>query len=404
MHYPPEVLPTVRKLANEHEPAGDWMTVAQLAELVNKSPFWIRKQVDKLVPDSGESRVAGNGQQYKFFSPRALVLLREEAKKIVEAGEWMTVNEISERVGKSYNWVRSRLVERFCGTDEVRLDRKTNRPCPHFSKTVVLEIERVAKVHPDADGWYNKEQIINALPGRSDGWVEKRLPLYEALVEVRCADSGRAVCHYPPSVLADFFRQAEEFERVNKSDDWMTIEAMGRELKRSPQWVASQIRDHFPDNTGEIRRLASDNNLHLCYPPCVFRKIADASVEHPEAGDWVTLGQISKEVRKNRGWVCRKIEELFGTVSEMRRDSTNRVCKHYPPVVISRLLDEVDKFKKAEGWLTIPGIAKLISRESQWVRARVSRFNDVREMQRDHRNVPCWHYPLHVLEELRRIN
>lgn len=136
VHYPPEVFVALANIA-ENEPAVlvGWDTAPGIAYKVGKSVLWAKSQLDlysehtKMLPDA-------NNRLSRQYPPEVIdIVVGIAAELPLEAGSWLTLEEISRMLGKHRSWVQRRI-DQLEIDSEVRLDRKM-KPRVHYPDEAV---------------------------------------------------------------------------------------------------------------------------------------------------------------------------------------------------------------------------------------------------------------------------
>lgn len=136
MHYPPEVFAALASIV-ENEPTVlvGWDTASGAAHKVGKSVLWAKSQLDlfseqsKMLPDA-------NNRLAKHYPPDVIDIVIQIASELPpEAGSWITLEEISQMVGKHRSWVERRI-DQLRIDSEVRMDRKM-KPRVHYRPEIV---------------------------------------------------------------------------------------------------------------------------------------------------------------------------------------------------------------------------------------------------------------------------
>lgn len=144
VHYPQDTIDTLRALAAEIPPAGDWLTATQLGRLVSRDKKWVRDHLGDYLA-LAEPRIADNMKIEPHYPPEALVYLQQIIETLPPyAGDWMTVGGIASKLGRSVDWVEKRI-EQFKDRAEPRLTNKGNRSLTHYPPEVYEELQRISE-------------------------------------------------------------------------------------------------------------------------------------------------------------------------------------------------------------------------------------------------------------------
>lgn len=201
-HYPPEAVTVIRELQNKEVVAGTWLNRNQIAEAVNKSAAWTQKQLDRLHPNIGENRIGKAGAPSVHYPPETVAAIRKIAEEYPEAGEWKTLRQMATLMGRSEKWVREHVIgTEHEKTAEKRVGRGAVIAL-HFPLNVLEALKKESgEPVPPAGDWLSPTQIAELI-GRDQSWVQFKLKEGLKIAgEKRIGRSNRILPHYPPSVL-----------------------------------------------------------------------------------------------------------------------------------------------------------------------------------------------------------
>jgi superfamily II DNA or RNA helicase len=382
-----------------YPPAGDWVTINAITDATGKSRKWVETRIDSLGYKS-EIRMAFTGAK-GHYPPIVVDLLMQKVEEEVLGGSWRTRASISQEVGLFPEWV-ARTIKRLGIKAENRLDA-TGKLGPHYSPVDVARIIEFARSIPKAGDWLCLEEVAEAL-GRlkSTPWVQARLEeLYGDKAEIRFArNRNQELYHYPPEAV-EVIRtlQAEEIP----AGTWMTTKAIAEKLGKSAPWVKQHLEKLYP-NTAEKRLGKSGLVIH--YPPEALEAVRKIAEEYPQAGDWMTIRQMAHELGRSEKWVRTHVEGTsYQGMSEQRVGRVGVIAPHYPPKVLQGLKVESGEVVPPAGtWLSPTQIAELLGIPQPNVQYRLKSRGIVGELRlgRSNRIVP--HYPPSVVEELKKMN
>ncbi len=141
LHYPPEVLETLRTRLEKLVPAGDWLTESGIADAIGKNIEWVQARIDPYV-DSGEMRISRAGKPTLHFSPAVAESLHQISLEVKPAGDWMTVYGMAAALGRTSKWVSARITP-YLHLAEPRLTKHNNREKPHYPPEVFEAFKRI---------------------------------------------------------------------------------------------------------------------------------------------------------------------------------------------------------------------------------------------------------------------
>lgn len=255
-HYPPTELERLRNVVRDApKSAGNWQTILSISKAIRKSTVWVESRIDLSL---GEPRLTGNGNTRTHYPPSELTRLRRLARETRKAGNWLTVKGIAAKLGRSGEWVRSRIDQTV---GEERID-KSGRKQIHYPRTELVRLRELDSQTPEHGGWLTIQAIRLEL-GRAHSWVNKRIN--HELAQDRKDPSGNVFPHYPPSELE---RLRQLSEGVPDHDGWVTTGTIVAELGKSALWVNHRLNPAL----GEQRRSAQ-GRVHTYYPPSELERL-----------------------------------------------------------------------------------------------------------------------------------
>jgi hypothetical protein len=77
-HYPQQVIDTLQEILDEVKDipeVGDFLSISQVANALGKSDKWVYARLS-LIPNTSEKRMNRNKNIYKYYSPRTIEFLR----------------------------------------------------------------------------------------------------------------------------------------------------------------------------------------------------------------------------------------------------------------------------------------------------------------------------------------
>jgi len=199
-HYPPDVVDLIQSL-QLHPPAGDWLTVGQIARQV---PGYGR---DRIVVHIGkydhlkETRIDAGGNANDHYPPSIVSKFRQKASKEELAGDWLTTNNLCTQLGKNHRWVAEALANDLKLKGEKRRTSRNTMEV-HFPPTVVAELKKLSESQKPAGNWLTCRKISAALGINREKTSEILRVHFSDQGEVRIVGrTGRPAVHYAPSVL-----------------------------------------------------------------------------------------------------------------------------------------------------------------------------------------------------------
>ncbi len=189
-------------------------------------------------------------------------------------------------------------------------------------------------------------------------------------------------------------QQPGEFPQAN---NWLTMGRIRDITGLSPSRITKIL-----ENLG-IKPETRVTHGHVVphYPPESIDHIQKYVASYPQAGDWMTLERITREVGKAYQWCLAQLRD-FSQESQTRwTDNAPRPTPHYPPWVVEELKRRAKATPEADGWILLSDIAEAVGRSPKWVEIEIAKLNVQPEtrLSKTRRELP--HYPPHVLETLR---
>jgi superfamily II DNA or RNA helicase len=166
-HYPPEVYGPVITEAHTLPKAGDWLTAHQIAEKIGKSDNWVKKHLSKNFPNQGKELLDALQRPYIHYHPETVKTLKLLAENEIPAGDWLSVIAITRLISKvrkiSRRWVENRIADRFVSQGELRLNSSGSLD-PHYPPNVADDLrQEVAALPVDAGDWLTPSKSLRKL-------------------------------------------------------------------------------------------------------------------------------------------------------------------------------------------------------------------------------------------------
>jgi len=265
----------------------------------------------------------------------------------------LTVQELADRLGRSYGWTKKTLD--LLQIKPLRYEQRRAFKAAIYGPN---SLERLRdQLAPDSDDWYNLNQLVDHTKLYRE-WIERRLKEAGVVPERRqSALTGRPSYFYPPNALQVLKRCATNVA----AGDWLTTTALAALTGKSLNWTDRQLTQ--PDLLSLREERLDDQRVpRWHYPPrvlAVLKVRLDQSEGYPEAGNYLTLSVVADMVGRHPETVRRQLNRLE-IVAEERRDKKSRVAHHYPPELVDQLRLHFGSRIKAGTWMTVEQIAKLL--------------------------------------------
>ena len=204
-HYPPFVVKKIQKLAEAFEPAADWLTIRQMGSSLDRSDSWVQTKLEGLgLISLAETRIAPGGKAELHLPPLVLSRLKEEDSGTKDAGNWLPVLSIAGKLKVSHFLVTQKLDEHFPNEGEMRVGGN-NKQSMHYPPQIVKKLKPL--MGKPAGNWVTIAQIAQRM-NKSTTWVRSHLKdsKQESRKEERLNITGVASLHYPPSIIKDLER------------------------------------------------------------------------------------------------------------------------------------------------------------------------------------------------------
>lgn len=255
-HYPPTALEQLKSM-DQVQPAGNWLSLPKLVQLVGHNPKWVATQLKKLGVES-EERLGSSNRPSAHYPPTVVEQLRA-LDKVPQAGDWLTVAAIERLVERHCSWILRQI--NSLGIKPQNRKLPGGQIVPHYSPRVVEQLRALDKVPPIGNRLTRK--VIASKLGRSENWVSPRLKQVGASSDVRQATDGQVVECYDPAVV----EQLKALDKVVAAGDWLNPSQIASKIGRSRPWVVDQLTRL---GAQAEKREARNKKILLHYPPTVI--------------------------------------------------------------------------------------------------------------------------------------
>ncbi len=131
-----KVVPLVDLRTRLYPEAGDWLNAWEMATELKKAFNWIRPRLVPYHSRAERRRSQKKGKIVLYYPPEVL----DELRKLVQHEGFYTERQLRTVLGRSANWLRSRL-GRF--KDQIiMLEAQNGRMAPHYPESVVSELRK----------------------------------------------------------------------------------------------------------------------------------------------------------------------------------------------------------------------------------------------------------------------
>lgn len=330
-----------------------WLPAGLLSVRLGRNERWVYREIKALCITPEPHDI--NGCTISCYPPGTLERLRlrseqAEVRHRNSKKEALTVQELADRLGRSYGWTKKTLD--LLQIKPLRYEQR------RAFKTAIYgpnSLERLRdQLAPDSDDWYNLNQLVDHTMLYRE-LIERSLKEAGVVPERRqSALTGRPSYFYPPSALQVLKRCAPSVA----AGDWLTATALAVLTGKSLNWTSRQLTQ--PDLLSLREERLDDQRVpRWHYPPrvlSVLRSELDQSERYPESGKYLPLSVVAAMVGRHPETVMRHLEQL-SIVAEQRRDKKGRVANHYPPELVDQLRRHFESRSEAGTWLTLAQIA-----------------------------------------------
>lgn len=377
---------------------GDWLTLTQLADAVRGETKTVRVHLSRPGMPSGEERRTLTGV-IVCYPPETLELLRALPEySAPDPGDWLNLYQLTRRLQRSRKWVESHVSRPGMPKGESRRGASGVSMC--YPPTVVELLKALPEYAMAEKGsWLTLEDLAVKV-SRSTLWIERRLSEPDMPEgEDRRTLSGVTKC-YPPHIV-ECLKALPEYA-VAEAGDWLTIDNIAAEIGRSAPWVTSRLAlDGMPK--GEDRRTGG-GRLTKCYPPeAVLRLKCLPEILAKEQGDWLTLNQLAKALKKGAVWIRPRWRDCWVPAPEERWTSRGLVLC-YPPEAIALLmaLPEYDVPEQGD-WLTLAQLISVARISRRRVKAGLSQLGIAGEVRKTLNGNTITCYPPETVDLLKSL-
>ncbi len=330
-----------------------------------------------------------------------LELVREEIKWIQAFSKldpFVSRNQIANFMGKTKDWVKTEVEKLEINPADTILKNGTTK----YPRIIVRTLRDVILSTPLDDGWYILEDI-ESITKRNPDWIKDRISELGFIGEPRqSTKTGRIYKYYSPQQVDAIINISDHSV---KAGDWLTLNSLSLQVPKSWEWIEKRLIDNY----ASVREAREDDHgvVRAYYPPYVLQELlqqAEVVANYPEAGDYLTIVKIAKQVGHDFDWVINRLD-FVSAKPETRMAGNKRESVHYPSSVVDELLSLDSNIllrnqPENEGWLTAKSIQVLLNKDKKWVKKRLAFYIDQSKPIKLH-HVERTHFPPNVVEALR---
>lgn len=246
----------------------DYVSAEMISRIVGRDVRWVKYRANELAVFPSHQMTATKRMSLAY--PKSLIAqLRHVMLHTPAAGEWSSIAELAEEVGKDREWVVKRLQDSGIESQE-RIGRLNHNSNPHYPPMASEYLLECLQVENNLAGSWVTAAYIEHSVGRTSHWVSARLASYYQVKELRLDDTMKRTWHYPPEVLKALKAESEQEMAVQAAEEFMTVKALAQKLGRSVLWVRNRVAEI--EATPEIRRNRS-NRSYEYYSPDVLEEL-----------------------------------------------------------------------------------------------------------------------------------
>lgn len=297
-------------------------------------------------------------------------------------GPSLTAEAISREVGTNAKWVsreimRFQLQPDFADVMYTSGKQEVYRP---FVTELIREQYIWQQHYHDLPSHLNMNRISDEV-GRSRAWIQHQIDSMGPIGGVFRKGKNKQIKMYPRVVV----KKLREINLATPLDNGgVSLTALSELIGRDDGWIQRRMRDAGIEP--EMRRSAITGLINIYYPQTALDLIAVLREEsYPPAGDWLTVGRMSKMLGKSPLWIENRITEEMRECSEVRLDDALKPSTHYPPDFFEELMvlrGVFDQIPEAGDWVTVKYLARETGQDHEWIKRRLAESNLYAEWRR----------------------
>ncbi len=311
------------------------------------------------------------------------------------AEDWMTAAHMAKCLGRSEPWIAVRLL-RFADIAQQRVFRRG--VALHYPPYVLEDLRKENEEFPwQKEGWRSCYQLSQEI-GKSQNWIATRLKPFRKKAEKQLDRIGRPVEVYPPEVV-EAVKAA--VPTVPYQEDWRTAKEMSDSLGFSLGWAQVALQEIGAKS--ELRQ-NSGGQVFEYYPPETQEALEKYRRQAPDAGDWLTVSQLVKEVGSSKAIVKLRLKQLEIKSENRRSLSKGYVKPHYPPSAVKALKEVLEKYPLSGDWLTVNQVVNALGSDESTVRRMILvSFSGEGQKRLGSSGYTAEHYPPSIVDRMRAL-
>ncbi len=279
------------------------------------------------------------GRKLLCYPVGTLTILRvviEQKREELSLPAFMSVQEIADALGKSYGWTLKAIKKHGFQAGKYE-QRRAFRATLYRKSEAYRTLRDEVRAKPVAESGLNLAHLVE-LTGFDRDWIVNRLREANIQPALRWSPlTGKTLGFYDESIV-ELLHAAPQYP---EAASWLTADAIEKLVGKSSNWTRARLHRPNMQARAEVR-LDPHRVPRLHYPAKmidILRAEIASAEKYPQAGDWLLIYQIAKQLGRSTLWVQNRLK-LLGITGELRRDGKGRAKDHYPPSTGARLLRE----------------------------------------------------------------
>ncbi|MBC7459141.1 hypothetical protein H7200_00285 [Candidatus Saccharibacteria bacterium] len=267
--YPKTLIPQLRHLLLVYLPSEDWYITKELEEATGHDWGWVARKLKASGIQSQKRRSALNGGIFDYYPPEALEYLKQLNMDLVEpAGDWLTIQGMADKLGKSYKWVISQLAD-MQESPELKLSSRA-RDEEHYPPEVCQKLSEKSATLIEVGDYFAVDTLAKYI-GKSGQWVRNRLQYTDAIPEDRVDVTGSVHEYYPPDTIEKLEGLPWDILKTQGRAGWVSVTDIAQQLGHTRSWVKNRL-----PYVGAVfeNKTAIDIPQQNYFPPDIIEKIA----------------------------------------------------------------------------------------------------------------------------------
>jgi len=295
----------------------------------------------------------------------------------VEPEEWLTIGQMAKLLEKSYDWVEIRIKRHFLDYGEIRLNPRGKPLVHYPSLVYdALKIEKdglkdYPVVHPEDISLDGMSLAI----GKTERWIRARNPYLDITGTTKLNPINNRLFTYYSERDKELL--LTEVERMNQypvaGEDDSTVTGLARLMGHDAKWIHRRLA--FVDIKPTIKLNPLNYQLALYYPTAeTISQIENLPEQYPIAGDDDSTERgLARKSGKSLTWVQKRLAYTVITPTIKLTPENFQPRRYYPTAhTIEQMHAIPNKYPMAdEDESTVTGLAKKMGHARNWVHRRL---------------------------------